>query len=286
MSHPSTAPLNAFTVDLEDWYQGLEIDISQWDQYEDRLRVGTDRLLDLLEEADVRATFFVLGSAAEGSPELIREIHARGHEIGTHGYSHQFVYRLGEEGFRRDLSRSLEILDRILGVPILGHRAPYFSITRQAEWAFDVLRSCGIAYDSSVFPVYNYRYGIPDAPRWIHPVGDGLLEFPISTCRFLGRNIPLGGGAYFRLFPYTFTRLGLRRINAGGRAAVFYIHPWELDFDQPRLALPRRISLTHYWNLAGTRERLRRLLREFRFSTMRQALELESQTAGNEKTEL
>jgi len=286
MSNPPTAPLNAFTVDLEDWYQGLEIDISEWDRYEDRLRVGTDRLLDLLEEAGVRATFFVLGSAAERSPELIREIHARGHEIGTHGYSHQFVYRLGEEGFRRDLGRSLEILDHILGVPILGHRAPYFSITRQAEWAFDVLREYGIAYDSSVFPVYNYRYGIPDAPRWIHSIDNGLLEFPISTGRFLGRNIPLGGGAYFRLFPYTFTRLGLRRINTDGRAAVFYIHPWELDFDQPRLPLPRRISLTHYWNLAGTRERLRRLLREFRFSTMRQVLGLEDSATESEKAEL
>jgi len=263
---------NAFTVDLEDWYQGLEIDATAWGQFESRLRVGADRLLELLEAAGVQATFFALGHAAEQAPELIREIHARGHEIGTHGYSHQFVYRLGEEGFRRDLQRSLEAFDRILGVPILGHRAPFFSITREAEWAFDVLRENGIVYDSSVFPVHNYRYGIPDAPRWPYEVEEGLTEFPLSSCRFYGRNIPVGGGAYFRLFPYTFTRYGFRRINAVGRAAVFYIHPWELDPDHPRLDLPRRISLTHYWNLVGTEKRLRRLLREFRFTTMRQVL--------------
>ena len=283
MNAAADVPVNAFTVDLEDWYQGLEIDISTWDRFEDRLRVGTERLLALFDEAGVRATFFVLGRAAEQDPELIRQIHTRGHEIGTHGYSHQFVYRLGEEGFRRDLGRSLEILDRVLGAPILGHRAPFFSITRQAMWAFDVLREFGIAYDSSIFPVRNYRYGIPEAPRWIHPLGPDLLEFPISTRRLLGRNLPLGGGAYFRLFPYTFIRRGFRQINASGRPAVFYIHPWELDPDHPRLDLPRRISLTHYWNLTGTQQRLRRLLREFRFTTMREVLDLENRAAAIRK---
>jgi polysaccharide deacetylase family protein (PEP-CTERM system associated) len=279
------APVNALTVDLEDWYQGLEIDVSAWGRFEDRLRVGTGRLLDLFGEAGVRATFFVLGWAAEKDPELIRLIHARGHEIGTHGYSHQFVYQLGEEGFRRDLGRSLEILDRVLGAPVLGHRAPFFSITRQSMWAFDVLREFGIAYDSSVFPVRNYRYGIPDAPRWIHPPGPDLLEFPISTRRLLGRNLPLGGGAYFRLFPYTFIRRGFQQINASGRPAVFYIHPWELDPDHPRLDLPWRISLTHYWNLSGSRRRLQRLLREFRFTTMREVLDLENRAAVPRKSD-
>lgn len=272
MSEAPPAVENAFTVDLEDWYQGLEIDAAEWGRFEDRLRVGAQRLLDLLDQAGVSATFFVLGYAAEKAPELVREIHARGHEIATHGYSHQFVYRLGEEGFRRDLQRSLEVLDRALGVPILGHRAPFFSITRQAEWAFDVLRECGIAYDSSVFPVHNYRYGIADAPRWVHQVREGLVEFPLSTCRLGKLNLPVGGGAYFRLFPYTFTRQGLRRINGAGQAAVFYLHPWELDPGQPRLRLPRRIGLTHYWNLEGTARRLQLLLREFRFTTMHRVL--------------
>jgi polysaccharide deacetylase family protein (PEP-CTERM system associated) len=267
---------NAFTVDLEDWYQGLEIDMAEWDGFEDRLHVGVRCLLDLLEEAGVRATFFALGYAAERAPELVREIRDRGHEIATHGYSHRFVYRLGAEGFRRDLQRSLDVLDKILGIPVLGHRAPFFSLTRQAEWAFEILRDCGILYDSSVFPVYNYRYGIPDAPRWVYQVRKGLMEFPLSTYRIWKCNIPVGGGAYFRLFPYTFTRRGMRKINAGGRPAVFYIHPWELDPEQPRLALPRRIGLTHYWNLQSTRKRLRTLLKEFRFTTMSRILGMDS----------
>ena len=270
---------NAFTVDLEDWYQGLEIELVDWGRFEDRLRIGVERLLNRLEEAGARATFFVLGYAGEQAPELVREIHARGHEIGTHGYSHQFVYRLGREEFRRDVQRSLEVLDKIIQVPVLGYRAPFFSITREAQWAFEILRECGIAYDSSVFPVYNYRYGIPDAPRWVYQIREGLTEFPLSTCRFWNRNIPVGGGAYFRLFPYTFTRRGLRRINASGRAAVFYIHPWELDPAQPRLKLPRRIGLTHYWNLQGTDKRLQRLLQEFRFTTMGQVLGIEADAA-------
>ena len=263
---------NVFTVDLEDWYQGLEIDMGEWSRFEDRLQIGTQCLLDLLEKAGVRATFFVLGYAGERAPELIREIHAHGHEISTHGYSHQFVYRLGAEGFRRDLQRSLEVLDKILGIPVLGHRAPFFSITRETEWAFEILQECGIVYDSSIFPVHNYRYGIPDAPRWIYQVREDLTEFPLSTRRLWKRNIPVGGGAYFRLFPYTFTRRSIRRINASGRSAVFYIHPWELDPGHPRLELPRRIGLTHYWNLQGTEKRLRNLLKEFSFTTMSRVL--------------
>jgi polysaccharide deacetylase family protein (PEP-CTERM system associated) len=268
---------NAFTVDWEDWYQGLEIDAEHWGLFADRLRLGTLRLLELLEQAGVKATFFALGYAAHRAPELVREIRDRGHELGTHGYSHRFVYRLGREGFRQDLERSLEVLEKAAGVRPRGHRAPFFSITRRAEWAFDVLLECGLAYDSSVFPVHNYRYGIADAPRWIYAVRPGLTEFPLSTYRLGRRNIPVSGGAYFRIFPYTFTRHALRAINASGKAAVFYIHPWELDPEQPRLKLPRRIGLTHYWNLAGTEGRLRRLLGDFRFTTVQRVLAAQGQ---------
>ncbi len=272
MSAAEGPVINAFTVDLEDWYQGLEIDADEWQGFENRLEVGTQRLLDLLEAATVEATFFVLGYAAERAPQLIRRIAAAGHEIATHGYGHSFIYKLGPEGFRRDLERSLAVLQDILGAPVQGHRAPFFSITRAADWAFDVLRQCGIHYDSSVFPVYNYRYGISDAPRWIYQTDAGIAEFPLPTYRLGGRNIPLGGGAYFRLFPYNITAYGMRRINAQGRPVAFYIHPWELDPEQPRLALPRRIRLTHYWNLASTERRLERLLREFSFTTMDRVL--------------
>ena len=203
----------AFTVDLEDWYQGLEIGPETWGSFADRLRVGSDRLLRLLDAASVQATFFVLGYAAERDPDLIREIQDQGHEIGTHGYAHRLVYQLDSEEFKRDIERSLETLSAIVSGPIRTHRAPFFSITKQSEWAFDVLAECGIECDSSVFPVQNYRYGIADAPRWQYQVRPGLTEFPLSTYRLNGRNIPVGGGAYFRIFPYVFK--GFRLILDG-----------------------------------------------------------------------
>jgi polysaccharide deacetylase family protein (PEP-CTERM system associated) len=261
-------PTNAFTVDLEDWFQGVEIEPGRWHRFEPRLEAATMRLLSLLQEARVRATFFVLGHAAERTPELVRSIRAAGHEIGTHGYGHGFVYRLGAEGFAADLKRSLDLLGTLLGEPVSGHRAPFFSITRRSPWAYDVLRQHGIRYDSSVFPVRNYRYGIPDAPRGIHWAAPGLAEFPVCTLRLLRTNLPVAGGAYFRLFPYCVTRLALRRANAAGQPAAFYIHPWELDPGQPRLRLPRRIGLPHYRNLDATVTRLGRLLRDFRFAPM------------------
>jgi polysaccharide deacetylase family protein (PEP-CTERM system associated) len=265
--------INAFTVDLEDWYQGIELPPGSWAGRQDRLRIGTDLLLELLANVHAQATFFVLGSVAERAPEVVRQIHAAGHEIGTHGYGHEFVYRLGPDGFRTDLARSLHALEQAVGAPVRGHRAPYFSITRATPWAFTVLEDCGLRYDSSVFPVRNYRYGIPDAPRFVHRVGQ-IIEFPLTTWRCLGYNLPAAGGAYFRLFPYTFIRRALRDTNAAGQPAVFYLHPWELDPGHPRLDLPMRISLPHYRNLAQTRHRLERLLSEFRFAPMGQVLAL------------
>ena len=270
----TTTPIeNAFTVDLEDWYQGLEIEAEEWGRFEDRIHIGTEKLLDLLAAAQVKATFFVLGHVAEHHADLVRRIHAAGHEIGTHGYAHRLVYRHGREAFKKDLLLSLEKLDRAVGTSVAGHRAPFFSITAEADWAFDVLADCGLTYDSSVFPVRNYRYGIPGAPRWPYEVRAGLTEVPLSTLGAMGRKIPLGGGAYFRIFPYALTRYGLRKINASGNAAIFYIHPWELDPEHPRVDLPRRIQVTHYWNLAASAGRLQRLLADFRFTTVAAVLE-------------
>ncbi len=269
--------INALTVDFEDWYQGLEIPEERWNEFEDRLADSGRRLLRVFAEAGVRGTFFVLGVVAERHPELVREIAAGGHEIATHGWSHTFVYDLSPEVFRSELKRSIRVLEGIGGRKVVGHRAPFFSITRRSLWALEIVGTAGLRYDSSIFPVPNYRYGIEDAPRWPHPVafeGGTLTEFPISTWRVLGRNLPVGGGAYFRLYPYVLTRTALRRINAGGKPAVFYIHPWELDPGQPRIALPRRIAATHYANLRATEGRLRRLLQDFRFAPMAEVLGL------------
>lgn len=267
--------INALTVDFEDWYQGLEIPLERWDGYEDRLAVSGRRLLRLFAEAGVRGTFFVLGVVAERCPELVGEIAAGGHEVATHGWSHAFVYRMTPGRFREELRRSIQLLEEISGQKIVGHRAPYFSITRESLWALEILAEMGLRYDSSIFPVRNYRYGIENAPRWPYPVATGagtLMEFPITAWRVLGRNLPVAGGAYFRLYPYALTRTAFRRINAAGEPVAFYVHPWEIDPGQPRLPLSRRIALTHYANLGATERRLRRLLRDFRFAPMREVL--------------
>jgi polysaccharide deacetylase family protein (PEP-CTERM system associated) len=266
---------NALTIDFEDWYQGLEIPHTQWAGYEDRVVPAGRRLLGLLEETGTRATFFVLGYVAEQHPEIVREIAAAGHEIGTHGYSHTLIYQQTPELFRREMDRTIKLLEDITGQRVLGHRAPFFSITRDSLWALEVLGELGIRYDSSIFPVLNYRYGIADAPRWPYTLAAGaqnLMEFPISTWKLLGRNLPIAGGAYFRIYPYAFTRRAFRSVNDNGHPAVFYVHPWELDPQHPRIQLPRRISLTHYFNLQKTEGRLRRLLRDFSFAPMKEVL--------------
>lgn len=266
---------NALTIDFEDWYQGLEIPHSEWAGYEDRVVRAGQRVLEVLAEAKARATFFILGYVAERHPEIVREIAAAGHEVGTHGYSHSFIYRQTPEVFRTEMTRAIRQLEDLTGQRVLGHRAPFFSITRDSLWALDVLGELGIRYDSSIFPVLNYRYGIEGAPRWPHQVEAGkntLIEFPISTWKVLGRNLPIAGGAYFRIYPYSFTRRAFKSLNRNGNAAVFYLHPWELDPDQPRIPLPRRISLTHYFNLHKTEGRLRRLLGDFNFAPMREVL--------------
>jgi polysaccharide deacetylase family protein (PEP-CTERM system associated) len=266
---------NAFSIDFEDWYQGLEIPCADWGQFEDRIGRSGRELLEMLAAAGVRATFFVLGYVTERHPGLVREIQAAGHEIGTHGFSHALVYRQSPSLFREELTRSVRALEDLTGQAVLGHRAPFFSITKESLWALDILRELGLRYDSSIFPVKNYRYGIEDAPRWPHPLegpGRPMLEFPISTWRVLGLNVPVAGGAYFRIYPYLFTKWTLEAVARSGRPFVFYLHPWEIDPDHPRIALPRRIAATHYFNLGATRGRLARLLRDFRFAPLREVL--------------
>ena len=270
--------LNALTIDVEEHFQvhAFEqvIRRADWDGYPSRVVANTRRVLRLLADRGVRATFFVLGWVAERHPELVREIAAAGHEIGTHGYWHELIYRQTADEFAADLRRSIQAIERASqGVRPAGYRAPAFSVTRQSLWALDVMREHGIQYDSSIFPLAAHdRYGINSADRFANKVRDDLWEFPVSTVRLGRQNWPVAGGGYFRLFPLWITRQAIRRINAEGRPAVVYLHPWEFDPEQPRVAKAPPLSrFRHYVNLGKTESRLRALLQEFQFGTMREA---------------
>lgn len=273
---------NAFTVDVEEYYQVYvfqgSIERASWSSFEPRVRESTGRILDLLEEAGHRGTFFCLGCVAEREPALIREIAARGHEVASHGWSHTPLTRLDVAAFRDEAERSRKLLEDLSGNAVEGFRAPSFSITPTTLWALDVLLDAGYRYDSSIFPVRHPDYGIPGAEERIHevaaPSGRRILEFPMTVATFLGRRVPVSGGGYFRLLPFGVTRWGLRQVNRRGRPAVFYVHPWEVDPGQPDLRhhTSRLGALRHYTGLGRTRGRLRRLLKEFRFAPVREVL--------------
>lgn len=267
----------AFTVDLEEWFHGLELPPERWAGLEARAVAITDRLLSLLAAHNARATFFVLGRIAEAYPELIQRILAAGHEIGSHGHDHQFVYRQTPDEFARDLDRSLLAL-RWAGAPtVTSYRAPYFSVTRRSLWALDILRAAGVTLDSSIMPAPNPRYGIRSAPLGPHEIATAsgpLLELPVSCLEF-GRlpdqpsfRIPFAGGFYLRFFPLALTRAAIRQTLRQGRPVVFYIHPWELDPAQPRLQLPARVAVTRYYRLGSTARKLTALLGEFPWTTL------------------
>jgi polysaccharide deacetylase family protein (PEP-CTERM system associated) len=274
--------LNAMTVDVEDYFHvaalANSIDRSRWDQMEYRAEASTRRLLDLFEESNIHATFFVLGWVARRSPELIREIARRGHEVASHGMSHKLVYNQTPEEFSQETYESKALLEDIIGAPVQGYRASTYSITRRSLWALDILSEAGFAYDSSIFPIRHDLYGIPDAPqvpsRIATPKGASIVEFPMSTAPMFGMRIPVSGGGYFRLLPYWLTRAGLRKLNGElQRPFIFYLHPWEVDPDQPRVRTSWKSRLRHYTNLNRCEARLRRLIGEFRFGRVRDVLE-------------
>ena len=267
---------NILTIDLEDWYQGIELMPCQWSRYEDRLEWSARSLLQILDEKNTKATFFVLGYVAEKFPGLVRDIAELGHEIGTHGYGHEFVYTLTQDQFASDLERSIDCLEQATSAPIKVYRAPYFSITAQSIWAMEILAENGIEYDSSVFPIRNYRYGIPGAPRYLHGVrtrSGSLLEIPISTTKAFNGSLSFTGGFYLRFFPYPLIKRAIQAINNEGQPAVVYLHPWELDPAHPRLSLPLRVKLTHYHNLTSTEKKLRALLDHFQFAPVMDVVE-------------
>ena len=271
---------NALTVDVEDWFQVSNFDHivrrDEWDRYPSRVVANTRRLLDLFDETGAKATCFVLGWVAERFPDLIGEIRERGHDIASHGYHHELVHSIGRDRFADDLQRSVRVIERASGARPRGYRAPSFSIDHRSLWAFDVLAEQGFDYDSSVYPVHHPRYGIPTFSRTPcrvrTPAGSELREFPLTTLRVLGRNVGASGGAYLRILPLGMLRSAFRTMNDAGRPAVLYIHPWEVDPDQPRLKTGRWGGITHYANLRGTAGRLRELLGEFRFAPMEEAL--------------
>ena len=267
--------LNSLTIDIEEHFQvhafETVVDRSAWDRFSSRVAANTRHVLRLLAEYDVHGTFFVLGWVADRHPDLVEEIAINGHEIATHGYWHELVYRQTPAEFAADLRQSLAAIGRgAAGLQPAGYRAPSFSITEQSTWALDVLRDHGIAYDSSIFPLIAHdRYGMHNANRFANRVSEGLWEFPVSTVRLGKWNWPVGGGGYFRLLPLSVTRSAIRHLNAKGHPAVVYLHPWEFDPDQPRvLGAPLLSRFRHYVNLGRTESRLRALLSEFRFAPM------------------
>jgi len=276
--------LNALTIDVEDYFQvnALEPYVGRdcWDSFPLRVGDNVARLLDLLDEFGVRATFFVLGWVAERLPSLVRQIQAHGHEIASHGYGHQLIYRIGPRLFRDDIRRAKKVLEQITAAAVGGYRAPTYSITSQSLWAFDILIEEGFSFDSSVFPVYHDTYGLPDAPRFpftLRREGGTLQEFPLSTLpvNFAGftYQLPIAGGGYLRLLPVSLIRWGVERINkVEGKPAVVYLHPWEIDPGQPRIKAGWKSRFRHYHNLAKTEAKLRYLLEGGCYGTMGQVL--------------
>ncbi len=272
---------NALSIDLEDWFcvHNLShvIRKEDWDKCELRVGESTRRILRLLEKHDTRATFFVLGWVAERLPDLIAEVEAGGHEIAVHGYNHLLLTEITPAEFDEDLARAVEVI-KGCGVkqPLLGFRAPSFTVVEKTRpWALETLERHGFRYDSSVFPVgFHPDYGVADAPLVPYRITEQLYEFPMSCLDFYGRRLPFSGGGYFRLFPYAYTRFCMRRCNAEGRPAVFYLHPWELDPGQPRIKLPALKQFRHYNNLDRTEARLDALLGDFEFTTIREVLGL------------
>lgn len=276
----ATPVVNALTIDVEDYYQVSAFESSvrfvDWPTYESRIHRNTVRVLDILDEFGVRATFFVLGWEAEQRPTLVEEIARRGHEVASHGYRHRLIYTMTPDECREDILRSKTCLERITGKPVVGFRAASYSIVARSLWCLDILVDLGFKYDSSIFPIRHDRYGIPRAPRFAHVVErerGRIVEFPLSTMQLLGLNVPIAGGGYLRLLPLRLIRAGIQQINHADRQpAIVYLHPWELDPDQPRLKGSMRSVFRHYTNLDRMEVKFRSLLKDVAFGTVQEVL--------------
>lgn len=273
---------HAMTVDVEDYYHVAAfsnvINPQDWDKWPSRVEANTYRLLQLFDDAKIKITFFILGWVAERHPDLVKNIHERGHEIASHGYSHQLIYKQTPAIFRAETLKSKQILENLIQTPITGYRAASYSITRNSLWALEILSDLGFTWDSSIFPTRHDNYGIPGSPeepyRIITESGGELLEFPLTTAKVLGQSIPAAGGGYFRQYPYALSRWLFDRASLNQtKPQIFYLHPWEIDPEQPRVPNASWFSnFRHYTNLKRCLPRLEHMIRDFEFGTMSQSL--------------
>lgn len=275
--------VNALSIDVEDWYQVTLfrhiIKPEIWHLCESRVEKNVDKILNILNEKSVKATFFILGWIAKKHPSLVKKIDKEGHEIGSHGYDHTLIYEQEYQQFRQEMFHCVNTLEEITGKKVLGFRAPTYSISTKNPWVWDVLLELGFKYDSSLFPVKHDIYGIMSTPRFPCKVsvdGSYLLEFPLSTIRIKNRNIPIAGGGYLRLFPYIFIKKSIHHVNEKEKQPILiYFHPWEIDVDQPRVKTGILRRFRHYGNIAFNEHKIRRLLKDFQFTTIKQILGLE-----------
>ncbi|PCJ37029.1 MAG: polysaccharide deacetylase [Moraxellaceae bacterium] len=270
-----TKPIkNAMTIDVEDYFQVSafedKFNPNNWDDIAPRVETNTNKLLDLFAAHDAKATFFTLGWVAQRFPELIKRIANEGHEVASHGTMHKRATDQTEDEFRADVGDAKKLLEDLIGKPVIGYRAPSFSFTERNEWVYDVLHTEGYKYSSSVYPVVHDHYGIPDAPRFKYATHTAVDEIPLSTLKWFGKNIPISGGGYFRLYPYMFTRFAIRAfVSKEQQPYIFYLHPWEIDSLQPRVqGISAKTRFRHYLNLNRVESRVTRLLTDFNWSSM------------------
>ena len=265
---------SAFSVDVEDWYQGIELPLGDWVGKENRVNIGLSKLLELLEVNNVKATFFTLGAVAKSNPNSIRAIAAQGHEIASHTMHHDKIYELSPNDFLKQEKECKAILEDISESKVVGFRAPYFSITNQSLWALNILSELGYTYDSSISPMQTWRYGIAGTKPGIYRLNSGLIEFTPSLGNFCSHSYGVGG-AYLRIYPYQLTKAALKKSSIHDSPGMFYVHPWELDPKHPKLKIGIKPFITHYTRLGSTEPKLKKLLRDFQFTTVRQALDLQ-----------
>lgn len=271
---------NALSIDVEEYFQATAfnggVPYDNWDSYESRVHSATEKILSILSRHDTKATFFIVGWVARKHPGIVKAIQKEGHEIACHSYAHREISEQTPDAFRKDLCLARSILEDITGQPVKGYRAPTFSITRDTLWALDILIEEGFQYDSSVFPIRHDRYGMPKAERFpsvIRRNGYTILEFPMSTLRLMGINLPFAGGGYMRLLPSSLVSRAIDKINGQGQPVIVYVHPWEFDPDQPRIHASPVTNFRHYHNIATMSTKFQRLLSRHKFAPVWEVLE-------------